>query len=76
MARISVDVDRAQLLREVDALIRRAQASAAVRSQLEALSTLGVSQVEMVTVPARRGRLKVRVQLSDAYWRILEREAV
>jgi hypothetical protein len=77
MARIEVHIDRAPLSRELAALWRRMAANVCIREQVAELTRLGVGQTELITLPAgRRGQLQVRVQLSDAYWQILEKEAV
>ena len=75
MARILVEVDRRPLVREMDALTRRMQACDHIRAKVVQLAMQGVSTVEVVSMPARRGKAHLRQQLSDPYWAILESEA-
>lgn len=75
MSRVTVRIDAGTFDREFEALTRRMRAAPQVREAVHDLATHGVSMVEVVPTQPGGKAVRLRAQLSQPYWAILEREA-
>lgn len=72
-----ISIDNSQVRAEMERLRERAEQSYRVRGELALLTQNGVPPFALMQVPStRRNELRYRAELSDAYWQLLEREAV
>jgi hypothetical protein len=75
MARVTIRIDNAPFEREAAALKRRIAASPRIHDAVLALAEQGVGMVEVIPAPPGAKSVRLRAQLSQPYWAILEREA-
>jgi hypothetical protein len=74
--KIRVQIDNSHAVRENARLARRAEQCDRVARDLEVLLDSGVPAYSLVQLPSvRRNEVRFRVELSEPYWQLLEREA-